>query len=165
MFAIYSNMDPSLKYASITLGKKSQRSDSITQAIRLWRPKQPFLALHLHTQHKGSTYLDRRDGIQATSTGWAPFWHDTRRWLSSLVHDVAAVGYHGENGFWQLLRHASEGREEKKNTNQPLAQVPLLPSTERAAFAPQTASPRGQTNSSTERWSPLPHLTRRKSLE
>lgn len=58
-------------------------------------------------------YLYGRDGIQAAGAGRAPFWHDPRRRLSSLVHDVTAVRDHGEDRLRQLLRHTPTAQKQE----------------------------------------------------
>lgn len=50
-------------------------------------------------------YLHRRDGVQAAGAGRASFGHHSGWGLSSLVHDITAVCYHGEDRLWQLLRN------------------------------------------------------------
>lgn len=59
-------------------------------------------------KHRGvpGHYLYGRYGVQTAGAGGASFRHDPWRWLPGLVHHVAAVGHHGEDGLRQLLRHA-----------------------------------------------------------
>lgn len=62
-------------------------------------------------------YLHRRDGIQAARAGRAAFGHDSRWWLPGLVHDITAVGYHGEDGLRQLLRNTPRAEEQDSETH------------------------------------------------
>lgn len=64
---------------------------------------QKFILFQIYDQMEGtkcSAHLPEREKWrQAASTRRGVLWHNSRWWLPGLVHNVTAIGHHGEDGF------------------------------------------------------------------